>query len=191
MQNSYFVLDVEDPEIGYRARLVYTRDYPLRSWMTGESFDRKPPEPIILSMRGTDEDDWVMGDLWLTPIAVMSKRLHEVLLQAGVDNLETYSVALHDPEDGKVYQNFLAFNLIGKIAVTDAAKTQFSPGSKARMTSADIDSLVIAQRKPGGALMFRLAESVNTILVHESVKRMIETARIDTLTFIDLEDWAS
>jgi len=186
----YFVFGVEDPEEGYRARLVYTRDYPLRSWMTGNRFDREPPEPIIIKLRGTDEDDWVLGDLWLTPITVMSSRLHEVLVQAGVDNLDTYAVELHDPEDGTVYKDFVAFNLVGKIAAADAGKTQFFAGSRERMISADIDSLAVDGDKARGALMFRLAESVNAVIVHESVKNAIEGAGIDTLTFIEPEDWA-
>jgi hypothetical protein len=37
--------------------------------------------------------------------------------------------------------------------------------------------------------MFRLAESVNGIVVHESVKKAIEAAEIDTLTFIPPEEW--
>lgn len=57
--------------------------------------------------------------------------------------------------------------------------------------SADIDSLVVDPAKADGALMFRLAESVNTILLHESVCDAIEAAGIDTLTFYEPESWAS
>jgi hypothetical protein len=190
MSDAYYVLRVEDPEVGYRARLVYSRDYATRSWMTGARFDREPPEPIVIKLRGTDEEGWVLGDLWLTPITIMSKRVHEALLKAGVDNLDTYAVELHDPEDGKVYEDFVAFNVVGKIAAADAAKTKFAPGSPQRMISADIDSLGIDAKRTHGALMFRLAESVNAIIVHESVKNVIEAAGIDTLTFLEPEDWA-
>ncbi len=107
--------------------------------MTGSRFDRPPPEPILLKLRGTDEEGWVLGDLWLTPITVMSKRLHEALLQASVDNLDTYAVELHDPVSGTVCNDFVAFNLVGKRAAADASKTQ----------------------------MFRLAEAVNVIVVRD------------------------
>ena len=39
--------------------------------------------------------------------------------------------------------------------------------------------------------MFRLAESVMGIVVHESVKQAIEAAGIDTLTFVDPAEWIS
>ncbi|NOK21586.1 imm11 family protein [Corallococcus carmarthensis] len=190
MPESYYVLGVEDPDVGYRARLAYTRDHPLRSWMTGVRFDKQPPAPIPLKLRGTDEEGWVLGELWLTPITVMSKRLHEVLLRAGVDNLDTYAVELTDPEDGTVYRDFVAFNLVGKVAAADAGKTRFAAGGKERTGSADIDSLAVDLDKTRGALMFRLAESVNAIVVHASVKDAIEAAGISTLTFLEPEDWA-
>ena len=150
----------------YRARLDYKRDDPRRSWMTGVRFEKQPTEPIVLELRGTDEEGWVLGDLWLTPITVMSKRLHEALLKAGVDNLDIYAVELHDPVSGDMYKDFVAFNLVGKSTVTDANKGH-------------------------GALMFRSTEAVNVILVHATVKDAIEAAGIDTLTFYEPKDFAA
>jgi hypothetical protein len=186
----YYVLGVEDPEEGYRARLEYERDHPLRSWMSGARFENPPPEPIVLTLSGTDEEGWVLGDLWLTPITVMSKRLLEALQGAGVDNLDTYAVELHDPVSGKVHTDFVAFNVVGVVAAADRAKTKFASDVKERMVSADIDSLAVDTAKTRGALMFRLAESVNAILVHDSVCDAIEDAGIDTLAFYEPEDWA-
>jgi hypothetical protein len=133
----------------------------------------------------------MLGDLWLTPITVMSKRLYEILVHSGVDNLDTYEVELHDPEDGTVYKDFIAFNIVGKITAAESMKTRFAPNNKERLISADIDSLSIDESKAAGLLMFRLAESVNTIILHESVKKIIEAAGINTLTFIEPEEWAS
>jgi predicted HicB family RNase H-like nuclease len=187
---TYYVLRVEDPEVGYRARLVYERDTPLRSWMSGAHFEQAPPEPIVIKLRGTDEEDWVLGDLWLTPITVMSTRVFDALRGAGVDNLDTYAVELHDPQNGAVHKDFVAFNIVGKIAAADLAGTQFAPSASERMISADIDSLAIDPKKTRGALMFRLAESVNAIIVHDSVRKAVLAAGIDTLTFLEPQEWA-
>jgi hypothetical protein len=159
---SHYVLGVEDPEEGYRARLVYERDHPLRSWMSGARFEHPPPEPIELTLQGTDEAGWVLGDLWLTPITVMSKRLLDALRAASVDNLDTYAVRLRDPVSGEVYDDFVAFNLVGVVSAADRE----------------------------GIKMFRLAESRNAILIHGAVCDAIEDAGIDTLTFYEPEDWA-
>jgi hypothetical protein len=186
----YYVLRVEDPDEGYRARLDYKRDQPLRSWMTGTPFPTPPPEPIRIGLRGTDEDRWVLGDLWLTPVTVMSTRVLEAIRSAGVDNLDTYAVELLDPISGKLYRDFVAFNVIGKLAAADLGATQFAPGSQERMISADIDSLSVNADRARGALMFRLAESVNAVVVHERVRDAVLAAGIDTLTFLEPEDWA-
>ena len=186
----YYVLRVQDPVEGYRARLDYKRDQPLRSWMTGAPFDTPPPEPIPIGLRGTDEDDWVLGDLWLTPITVMSKRVLDAVRSAGVDNLDTFAVELVDPVAGKTYNDFVAFNVIGTIAAVDAGATQFAPDSQERMISADIDSLGLDTSRIRSALMFRLAEAVNAIVVHERVRDAVLAAGIDTLTFLEPEEWA-
>jgi len=49
--------------------------------------------------------------------------------------------------------------------------------------------LVIDEAKTRGALLFRLAESVNGIVVHETIKNAIEATGIDTLTFMPPEEW--
>jgi Immunity protein family (Imm11) len=190
LPSSYYVMHVEDPDVGYRARLEYKRDTPLRSWMTGAQFQKPPEEPIAIRLRGTDEEGWILGDLWLTPITVMSNRLLQALQSAGVDNLDTYAVELLDPVSGKTHKDFVAFNVVGKIAAADTAATRFSPTSSDRMISADIDSLALDDTKARGALMFRLAESVNAIIVHDSVRQAVLAAGIDTLTFLEPEDWA-
>jgi hypothetical protein len=95
-----------------------------------------------------------------------------------------------DPVSGKTYKDFVAFNVVGKIAAADATATRFSP------TSSESDDLRrhrparTRRRKSAGALMFRLAESVNAILVHDSVRQAVLAAGIDTLTLSEPEDWA-
>lgn len=186
----YYVLGVEDPEQGYRARLIYERDHPLRSWMSGQTFESPPPEPIVLQLRGTDEEDWVLGDLWLTPITVMSKRLLDALQHAGVSNLDTYAVELHDPVNVQVHTNFVAFNLTGAMSAADVGKTKSAPKNVEEVTPSAHHALPPDAHTPRPPLLFRLTESLNAILIHESVCDAIEEAGIDTLTFYEPTDWA-
>lgn len=58
------------------------------------------------------------------------------------------------------------------------------------MVSVDFDSLAIDAARARGALMFRLAESVSGIVVHESVRKAVEAAGIDSLSFTVPADWA-
>ena len=53
------------------------------------------------------------------------------------------------------------------------------------------DSLAIDEAKAKGQLMFRLAESLSTILVHESVKKALEHAQIPLIEFYEPEHFAA
>ena len=191
MPDRYYVLNCEDPEEGYLARISYSSDDLRRSWLLAERFANPPPEPLSAVIRGLDEEGTVLADLWLTPLPVMSRRLHAALIGAGVDNLDTYAVVLRDPAGGRTFDDYLAFNVIGKIAAADLAASDYDAAQTDRRVAMDIDRLVLASARPRGALMFRLAESVNTLLVHGSVRQRIEDAGIATLTFYAPEDWAT
>lgn len=187
----YYVLACKDPLDHDLASISYDPDDPWRSWVSGARFSDPPPpdEPVIAYVEKGDSGE--MPELDDVALPLMSQRLARVLTQAGVDNIDFYPAEVEDLASGTVYKDHVAFNLIGPIAAADVAKTRFSETNRDRMISADIDSLTIDESKTRGALMFRLAESVTTIVVHESVKRAIEAAGIDTLDFIEPDDWVS
>jgi len=191
MPSQYYIVNCEDPEVGYLARLSYTPDDPRRSWILGERFSTAPPQPVRATVRGLDDDDTVMAELWKSPVPVMSLRLLEVLRDAGVSNLDVYPAALTDPSSGKVYDDFVAFNLIGKISAVDLGRSKLAPGPVDQRISMSIDQLALDEARIQGALMFRLAEAVSTLVMHASIKDRIEGAGIDTLTFYEPADWAT
>ena len=49
--------------------------------------------------------------------------------------------------------------------------------------------LVIDESRTHGELMFRLAESVTGVVVHEKVKSHLEEAGFDDLTSVDPAEW--
>jgi hypothetical protein len=51
------------------------------------------------------------------------------------------------------------------------------------------ESLVIDEAKAQGQLLFRLAESVSTILIHEKVVSRLRSTGDFGLTFLDLADF--
>jgi hypothetical protein len=186
------------PPLGVRLALVsYDPDDDLRDWMqasrftdnpAADSWDRTPPLPIPARIEPGQAG--AMRDLIPVPLPLMSSRLKEALTNAGVDNVDFYPAEIADLKSGTVIKDFVAFNIVGKISAADLAKTQFSPGSDARMISADIDSLSVDEARGGGALLFRLAESVNAIVVHERVQKSVESAGIDGVAFVEPSEWA-
>src|SRR5687767_7257193 len=50
--------------------------------------------------------------------------LIEAMRAFGVDSLQTFNVALLDPDDGRTYTNYKAVNIIGLIAAADMAQSK-------------------------------------------------------------------
>lgn len=158
----------------------------MRSWTRGQRFTNPPPVPLrpMLRMRKGS----VLLEMWKAPLPLMTVRLHAVLVGAGVDNLDVYSAELVDPKTGTVYPDYVAFNLIGLVSAADLGASEFQ--SFGGPSGFDFQSVAIDPAKTRGALMFRLAEATNGIVVHSSVRAAVEAAGIDTLTFIPPGDWA-
>ncbi len=181
----FFMLECFSPDEADHAQFSLAEDDEL-SWMSGRRFTKPPQQPVRLTIEPGESG--VLPEFTDVPLPLMTPRLAAALEKAGVSNIDYYPAEVHDIETGAVHRDLLAFNLIGAIAAADLAKSQYDAPDGA-LISVDFDSLSIDEKKTRGALMFRLAESVNGIVVHESVKKVIEAAGIDTLTFIPPEEW--
>jgi hypothetical protein len=186
MGSTYYMLECLDPPDGFMALLNYKRDNPLRSWTRGASFKSPPPTPVTATLQMKNKSKLI--EMWSWPVPLMTKRLYEALLAAGVTNLDVYPAELIDPISNTVYTDYLAFNIIGLISAANLNQSIYSTDES--QLSVDFDSLSIDEKKTHGALLFRLAESTNGIVIHESVKVVIESSGLDTLTFVDPKDWS-
>ncbi len=180
----YFMLECFSPEEADHAQYSYEDDE--LSWMTGRRFDLPPQQPLIITIELGENG--VTPELTDVPIPLMTKRLAKCLEGAGVSNIDYYQAEIQNVETGETSTDLFAFNLIGCVSAVDLAGSKFT-APDGSLISVDFDSVKINESKTRGALMFRLAESVNAIVVHESVKNAIEAAGIDTLTFIPPEEW--
>jgi hypothetical protein len=86
--------------------------------------------------------------------------------------------------------NYLAVNIVGRVAAAELAKSEINPEVPERLISMDFFSLSVDEAKTRGALMFRLAENLSAVLVHEHVKAQVDRAGIETLTWLRPEEWA-
>jgi len=187
----YYMMLCQSPAKADKAMLNYKPDHPFRSWMsgsrfvtdaTGPAFRHAPPEPIRVEVKPGYEGVFV--EFWDSPLPLMSKRLVAALQAAAVTNVDTYQTEIFDSKANRTVRDYVAVNIIGKIAAADLSKSSHDPSIPW------FDSVVIDPKSAHEALMFRLAESVNAIVVHEKVKKYLEEHGIDTLTFIPPEQWA-
>jgi hypothetical protein len=157
------------------------------NWQTGSPLTEPPPTPVRVELN--PDFPGVMVPMFDSGILLMENKMLEELSKAGVDNLDVYDAVIQDPATGNTFTNYKAVNIIGAVACADLANSEFQAPSGAPIVDTDFDSLAIDADKAGGLLMFRLAEAVNGIVVHENVRTQLEHAGIPHLDFTDPADW--
>ncbi len=188
----YYILakkPLGDPE-----DLAVIDEYPevegIDTWLLGTPFTVEVPEPLefILddSFPGRLPDFFSSG---MPPL--MSDRLLEALREIGVDNLDTYRAVLKNLNGEVVSESYKAVNVIGVVSVADVGRSQAAPGQSVRMIDTSFDSLAIDEEKAAGHLLFRLAEAVTAVVIHEKVKEHLEARGLGALGFIRPEEWMS
>lgn len=103
---------------------------------------------------------------------------YKEMRDAGIDDVDQYLRDIGyqgledwiDPKPGAVFTNYKAVNILGLVAAANMNKSEAMVHDGIPLIDVDFDSLVIDEKKTLGIKMFRLAESANAILVHESLR---------------------
>jgi hypothetical protein len=105
---------------------------------------------------------------------IMSRKMVDALKQAGADNFQEFATEMIDKQTGQVSHDYVTVNLLGLVS---CAKISESDTSKLGSTFYFHD-LVIDPAKTGGLLLFRLADSLIDVLVHEKVAIALRAANL-------------
>jgi len=147
---------------------------------------RHPQAPLRFELWEYDEGQSGAAELFDDVIPLMRDDLLAALQGAGVDNLQTFPVLLADPRANRVLENYCAVNIVGLIRCADVEKSQYDDIGGIGVITLGFRRLVIDERKAAGALFFRLAESVCSIIVHEKVKDALPPSKFPYLKFRQL-----
>lgn len=184
-QNRYYILGTENPDRMLLSGMPEPNpDNPFEDdWGFGKPFTTiKINVPVVVPILDGHEHRALMPYFDAEP--VMSNEFYQALLEAGVTNLDAYDCILRS-EDGTVeYKGFKAVNILGVIRATGEG-TEFTGDS--HLIDAGMNKLSIDRNKTDGALMFRLAENLSTVVVHEHVKRYIENKGFPSIIFCEPE----
>jgi hypothetical protein len=184
--SSYYVMKGLAEE---RTVLLYSLESPSNrdNWMLARPFSVAISEPVEAVVNAENETG-VLLPFYNTP-QIMREDVYDAVRSAGVDNVDVYK-ALVKREDGSVFaENYLAYNILGALKAVDLGKSQFAPENPSRMMDASIEKLTVDESQVGNLLMFRLAESLRTIVVHESVKTAVEARGIAHIAFLASEQF--
>lgn len=158
---------------------------PWQGWMSGKTFPTPPPQPLVVKIQpGYEEAD---APVFEESPQIMTAEFYEALRSAGVDNIDVYDAEVQSKDGAVRLPGYKAYNIIGLVSAADLAKTEFAPDNPSRQMDASIRSLVVDESKVKGLLLFRLAESVDTILVHRSVREVLEKRSFKGVQFISPE----
>lgn len=164
----------------------------IRLWKNGQVIPQDKldfPQPIQVEFDAFRGYEGPPIEMQGTGIPLMSKRLADAVLAAGVDNVQFFPVDLRCKQTGKQYE-YRAFNVVGLVAAADLGKSEYEVhDDDAPVGDVSFESLALDEKKIGGLLLFRLAENVNAIIVHDKVRRAVLERGIDTVEFTKPEDW--
>ena len=147
------------------------------SFIKGVSITEPLPEPLIFEVDYPKRDDipHFLGDT----ISLFSDHLVKTLRSGGVDNFQVFPAVLRNPSRGLEWTNFWAFNAVGLIEAAALDRSGYDTIMGADSDGVDIPllgftKLVLSKAKVREALMFRLAESPSTLLIHDKINAHID-----------------
>ena len=159
------------------------------SWESGQRFTAAVPVPLYVDIVEGYEEDTV-PPVYTSRVPMMRNDLLQAFKDSGVNNIDAYPILIRNRVTGEEIAGYSAINIIGLVEAADPTRTDFSPGNPSRLIDADIDSLAIDSKGARGFLLFRLAEAVSGVVVHERVKIAIEAKGIfDDLRFVHPREW--
>jgi hypothetical protein len=184
---NYYVLDSESDDM----MLLYEPEDPSdeEDWVSGHRFKTQPKEPVVVEIQEENEHAELLP--FFGTATLMSDAFYEALREAGVDNLDVYDARIQSGDGSVVYEGYKAFNVIGMVQAADLSRTVFNDPSGSRLIDAGIENLAIDPKKTKDLLMFRLAEYVAAVIVHEKVKRAIEAKKFPYIVFREPSDFIS
>jgi hypothetical protein len=142
-----------------------------QDFVYGKKFKGKVPKPLVFEVDYPTRKDvpHFIGET----IPVFSDALVKVFRSAGVDNFQTFPAVLRN-EKGTEWDGFQVFHEVGLIAAASFDKSEYDmimEGDPAGVSTplAGFRLLVLDRKKTRNVAMFRLAESPDTLLIHDRV----------------------
>jgi hypothetical protein len=183
---SYYVMTCE----GIHPRTMIRKDpsLPRGPWYKGERITYTVKTPLRYEL---DPDyPGKLLPMYKSVAPLMREDLLTALTSSGVDNLQLFDAILKDKKAKVEHTNYKSVNVVGLVAAADLAKSTVMNLPHPEVFGRVFDSLAIDEKKAGGLLLFRLAESSTAIVVHERVKQGVEAAGIPGMTFYESGEWS-
>ncbi len=155
---------------------------PRDNWMLARPFSVPVQEPVEVTVV-PDNEEGILLPFYGVP-QIMRTDVLKVLVDVGVNNIDVYKAVLRREDGTLVSDDYVAYNILGAVRATDLPGTKFAAENPSRMIDASIQNLTVTEESARGLLLFRLAESIRLIVVHEKVKKAMEASAIPYIVFL-------
>ncbi len=148
----------------------------------GAVLETNPPvwrDDLIEALRAAGAGDFEVFDAEVTSPANTSALtdFYQALRDGGVEDVDAYLTDVlqvdpttwADPEP-RVFTHYKAVNVLRMVSAADLARSQATVHGGAPHVDVDFDRLVVDARRADGHKLFRLAESVNAVLISADVR---------------------
>lgn len=161
---------------------------PINLWNKGKRFSIPVPTPLKYAIE--EDDEGIMLPMFDSGNhLLMTTSLIDALKESGVDNLDVYDAEIIVLRTGETFHNYKSVNIIGVIKAAD--KSSLSEAVNVGLVDNGLmtmwfKTLKVDESTIHGILMFRLAEHIIDIIVHESVKKHLQSKGFDRLSFTEV-----
>ena len=183
----YYLLEIDtfpEPEPYMTRSAGWNADMDNTPFIMGNYVTEKFDKPFEFELWEYAEGGNGLAEFYYEAFPLMSDALIKALHDAGVDNLQTFPAILRDPETGLERADYKVVNVLGKIAAADMDNSKYIDMGGMGMIAVGFRDLVIDESKTMDALLFRLAESITDVVIHESVKEHLEKSGFKYLRYL-------
>ncbi len=150
------------------------------SFIRGMAITEPLPTPLIFELSAPPDQQ--PGHVLDGVIPVVSKQFVDALSKAGLDNFQIFPAKLVDPDDGREWLDYFAFNVIGLVDSMDmnrsSSDTIMPEGALPGLV--DFEKPVLDPQKASGLLMFRELREPSMLIVHSSVRAVLRENKPET-----------
>ena len=189
LQEEYFVLMRENND-----------NYPLFSWdQSSDKFSERSPvkvsEPVKLRLGDPLPPNYEWVDFHKTPEPVVSEKISTLLMPLNIYGVQLLPAKVRDSNNKDVeVKDYIFMHVWNRIECLDMGSSELELYDDGSIFS--IEKLVLDESKLGAIdldkrLIFELEENISTILIHQSIKEIILSAKPVGFRFVNAPDWYS
>ncbi len=188
LQDEYYVMESENND-----------DYPMFSWdqASGDFGLGKPVEwkdPLKLKL-SDPAPGFRLVDFHEAPAPVVSRRIVDSLLPLDLYGVQFVPAKVRNPEDKSFEpRDYWLIHVWNRIACLDREESDlelYDDGTIFGIEEFVLDEEKLEEVEPGKRMIFELGEKTSVLLVHETVKKAIESAEPKGIHFYKASEWYS